>query len=150
VCRLFGMTTGGPRVRASFWLLDAPGSLREQSRRMPDGTGLGWFSLGDEPVRDRAPLAAYQNTDFTLQARNVVSHTFVAHVRYSSRGGPTVHNAHPFDAPARRLRRGTQSRLAPRARAAGHRPDGRRTPRNRGRLGLPRTRPCRRERAHGR
>src|SRR5262245_54916482 len=97
MCRLFGMTTGGPRVQASFWLLDAPQSLREQSRRMPHGVGLGWFSLGDEPVRDRAPLAAFQNSDFALQARNVVSHTFVSHVRYASTGGLTVHNCHPFD-----------------------------------------------------
>ncbi|RAY10926.1 class II glutamine amidotransferase [Actinomadura craniellae] len=97
MCRLFAMTTGGPRVRASFWLLDAPQSLHQQSHRQPDGTGLGWFSLGDEPVRDRAPVAAYQNADFALQARNVVSHTFVSHLRYASSGAVHVHNAHPFD-----------------------------------------------------
>ncbi|MGK5558495.1 class II glutamine amidotransferase, partial [Actinomadura kijaniata] len=97
MCRLFGMTTGGPRVRATFWLLDAPQSLRTQSRRMPDGTGLGWFSLGDEPVRDRAPIAAYENTDFSSMARHVVSHTFVSHVRYASTGAVSVHNSHPFD-----------------------------------------------------
>lgn len=97
MCRLFAMTTGGPRVRASFWLLDAPQSLHQQSHRQPDGTGLGWFSLGDEPVRDRAPVAAFQNSDFALQARNVVSHTFVSHLRYASTGAVHVHNAHPFD-----------------------------------------------------
>lgn len=97
MCRLFGMTTGGPRVQASFWLLDAPQSLREQSHRMPHGAGLGWFSLGEEPVRDRAPLAAFENSDFALQARNVVSHTFVSHVRYASTGAVNVHNCHPFD-----------------------------------------------------
>ncbi|WP_197011653.1 class II glutamine amidotransferase [Actinomadura viridis] len=97
MCRLFGMTTGGPRVRATFWLLDAPQSLHAQSRRMPDGTGLGWFSLGDEPVRDRAPIAAYENPDFASAARNVVSHTFVSHVRYASSGSISVHNAHPFN-----------------------------------------------------
>jgi len=97
MCRLFGMTTGGPRVRATFWLLDAPQSLNAQSRRMPDGTGLGWFSLGDEPVRDRAPVAAFENSDFASEARNVVSHTFVSHVRYASTGAINVHNCHPFD-----------------------------------------------------
>ncbi|MQY01994.1 class II glutamine amidotransferase [Actinomadura macrotermitis] len=97
MCRLFGMTTGGPRVRATFWLLDAPQSLRSQSHRMPDGTGLGWFSLGDEPVRDRAPVAAFENGDFDSEARNVVSHTFVSHVRYASTGAVDVHNSHPFD-----------------------------------------------------
>lgn len=96
MCRLFGMTTGGPRVRATFWLLDAPDSLRSQSRRMPDGTGLGWFSLGGEPVRDRAPVAAFQDADFNSEARHVVSHTFISHVRYASTGAPDVHNSHPF------------------------------------------------------
>jgi glutamine amidotransferase len=91
------MTTGGPRVRATFWLLDAPQSLHAQSHRMPDGTGLGWFSLGDEPVRDRAPIAAHENADFTAAALNVRSHTFVSHVRYASTGNINVHNAHPFD-----------------------------------------------------
>ncbi|NKZ03411.1 class II glutamine amidotransferase [Actinomadura latina] len=96
MCRLFGMTTGGPRVRATFWLVDAPASLSLQSRRMPDGTGLGWFSLGEEPVRDRAPIAAFQDADFNAEARNVVSHTYVSHVRYASTGEVDVHNSHPF------------------------------------------------------
>ncbi|MFB4318864.1 class II glutamine amidotransferase [Actinomadura sp. 21ATH] len=96
MCRLFGMSTGGPRVRASHWLMDAPECLRAQSHRMPHGAGLGWFSLGAEPVRDRAPLAAFESPDFALHARNVVSHTFVSHVRDASVGGLTVHNCHPF------------------------------------------------------
>jgi glutamine amidotransferase len=96
MCRLFGMTTGGPRVHATFWLLEAPDSLTFQSRRMPDGTGLGWFSLGEEPVRDRAPIAAFKDADFNAEARSVVSHTFMSHVRYASTGAPDVHNSHPF------------------------------------------------------
>ncbi|WP_131737500.1 class II glutamine amidotransferase [Actinomadura roseirufa] len=96
MCRLFGMSTGGPRVRAAHWLLDAPRSLRVQSHRMQHGAGLGWFSLGGEPVRDRAPVAAFENTDFALHARNVLSHTFVSHVRDASVGDLTVHNCHPF------------------------------------------------------
>ncbi|MGY0231573.1 class II glutamine amidotransferase [Longispora urticae] len=97
MCRLFALTTGGPRVHTALWLLDAPASLTEQSRRMPDGTGLGWFSLGDEPVRDRAPVAAYEDADFAAEAQHVVSHTFVAHIRYATTGKLTVHNSHPFD-----------------------------------------------------
>jgi hypothetical protein len=81
VCRLFGMTTGGPRVRASFWLLDAPGSLREQSRRMPDGTGLGWFSLGDEPGLTDVLTGA---TSFDNAARKVRNK-----LRVVSSGSPT-------------------------------------------------------------
>ena len=41
MCRLFGLS-GAPRtVRATFWLVEAPDSLAVQSRREPDGTGLG-------------------------------------------------------------------------------------------------------------
>ncbi|MBW8486141.1 class II glutamine amidotransferase [Actinomadura parmotrematis] len=96
MCRLFAMSTGGPRVGAAYWLLDASQSLRAQSHRMPHGAGLGWFSLGGEPVRDRAPIAAFESFDFALHARNVRSHTFVGHVRDASVGGLTVHNCHPF------------------------------------------------------
>lgn len=84
-------------METDFWLLDAPDSLRQQSLRMPDGAGIGWFSLGDEPVRDRSPIAAHDSSDFDLLARNIVSHTFVAHVRYSSGTALDVHNTHPFD-----------------------------------------------------
>ena len=97
MCRLFGMTSGDVPMQATFWLLDAPESLRAQSYRMPDGTGLGWFGLGGEPVRDRAPKPAYRDEDFVREARTVISHTFVAHVRYATNGGIDVHNAHPFD-----------------------------------------------------
>src|ERR1051325_11194019 len=41
MCRLFGMSGGRERIRAPFSLLEAPDSLAEQSRREPDGTGVG-------------------------------------------------------------------------------------------------------------
>jgi len=43
MCRLFGMTGGRERVRATFWLLEAPDSLARQSRHNPDGTGVGYY-----------------------------------------------------------------------------------------------------------
>ncbi|MCP3759377.1 class II glutamine amidotransferase [Streptomyces sp. TBY4] len=97
MCRLFALTTCGPRVQASHWLLDSLSSFREQSRKQPDGTGFGWFSLGDEPVRDRSPIGAFKNDDFADAAEHVVSHTVVSHVRYGTRGEVDVHNCHPFD-----------------------------------------------------
>jgi predicted glutamine amidotransferase len=97
MCRLFGMTTGGPRVQASFWLLDSSVNFSGLSREQPDGCGLGWFSMGDEPVRDRAPIAAFQNDDFAHEARQIISHTFLSHVRYATTGVIDVHNCHPFD-----------------------------------------------------
>src|SRR5579884_1001689 len=97
MCRLFGMSGGRQRVRATFWLLEAPDSLSEQSRREPDGTGLGCYDEQGRPEVFKAPLAAYEDRDFALQAREVSSATFVAHVRYASTGQLTQVNTHPFE-----------------------------------------------------
>jgi predicted glutamine amidotransferase len=97
VCRLFGMTGGRERVRATFWLLEAPDSLAVQSRAEPDGAGLGAFSAEGEPVVHRSPLPAYEDETFAAEAREVESRTFVAHVRYGSTGAATVENTHPFE-----------------------------------------------------
>ncbi len=97
MCRLFGMSGGREPVRATFWLLEAPDSLAEQSRREPDGTGLGSFAPDGTPVIAKQPLAAYEDKQFANQAREVSSGTFVAHVRYSSGGALTMENTHPFE-----------------------------------------------------
>lgn len=97
MCRLFGMAGGRHPVTATFWLLEAPDSLAEQSRREPDGTGLGVFDDHGHPSVYKAPLAAYEDQQFAQRAREVCSRTFVAHVRYASTGGLTLANTHPFE-----------------------------------------------------
>ena len=96
MCRLFGLHAGAEPVTASFWLLDAQDSLREQSHREPDGAGIGVFDERGEPVLDKQPLAAYRDDEFAREARTARSRTFVAHVRYASVGAHTVANTHPF------------------------------------------------------
>ena len=96
MCRLFGMSSAPRRVRAVFWLLEAPDSLRMQSRRDPDGTGLGFFDSSHRPQVHKAPIAAYRDRTFAEEAREVRSATFVAHVRYASTGGLEDRNTHPF------------------------------------------------------
>ena len=96
VCRLFGLSGGSRRVRATFWLLEAPDSLAAQSRREPDGTGLGTFDADGTPRVDKAPIAAYQDQQFAQQARERISSTFIAHIRYASTGGLRPENTHPF------------------------------------------------------
>jgi predicted glutamine amidotransferase len=96
MCRLFGLTAGRERVAASFWLLDAPDSLQVQSRRNVDGAGIGWFDAAGAPVIDKQPVAAYQDTEFSREAKRVTSQTFVAHVRWATAGGRTALNTHPF------------------------------------------------------
>jgi glutamine amidotransferase len=97
MCRLFGMSGGPERVRATFWLLDAPDSLAQQSHREPDGTGLGYYDVNDAPVVSKQAIAAYQDSDFAREAKEIDSRTFVAHVRYASTGALTTANTHPFE-----------------------------------------------------
>ncbi len=96
MCRLFGLHTGSNPVSATFWLLDAPDSLREQSHREPDGAGIGIFDGQGLPVIDKQPIAAWQDSEFAHEARVARSRTFVAHVRYASTGAHTPENTHPF------------------------------------------------------
>jgi predicted glutamine amidotransferase len=96
MCRLFGLTAGKSRVKATFWLLDAPDSLQVQSHRNADGAGLGFFGPAGEPVLDKQPEPAFSDQEFTREAKQAESSTFVAHVRLASSGGRTVQNTHPF------------------------------------------------------
>ena len=96
VCRLFGMHGGERRVRATFWLLDAPGSLVVQSRGQPDGFGIGTFDDG-RPDIDKGPIAAHQDALFAREAREECSRTYVAHLRFASTGPVTLGNSHPFE-----------------------------------------------------
>jgi glutamine amidotransferase len=91
------MSGGRHRVAATFWLLEAPDSLAQQSRREPDGTGLGTFDEHGMPVISKQPIAAYEDHEFAREAREVKSGTFVAHVRYASTGDLTPENTHPFE-----------------------------------------------------
>jgi predicted glutamine amidotransferase len=97
MCRLFGMSAGRSRTRATFWLLDAPDSLAKQSRKNPDGYGLGTFDEDGSPVVAKRAVAAYEDEAFAREARDEESSTFVAHVRFASTGGLSSENTHPFE-----------------------------------------------------
>jgi predicted glutamine amidotransferase len=97
MCRLFGMSGGAERVRATFWLLEAPDSLAQQSRREPDGTGLGWFDADGRPHVAKQPLAADEDAAFAREARETESTTFIAHIRYATTGAVDPRNTHPFE-----------------------------------------------------
>jgi glutamine amidotransferase len=97
MCRLFGLSAAPHRVRATFWLLDAPDSLARQSRHEPDGTGLGTFRPDGSARVEKQPIAAYHDIAFAREARERESVTFIAHIRYASTGGLTMRNTHPFE-----------------------------------------------------
>jgi predicted glutamine amidotransferase len=95
MCRLFGLHAGRS-VTATFWLLDAPDSLGAQSKRNPDGTGLGVFGRDGTPQVRKEPIAAWEDAAFAREAHDMSGTTFVAHVRYASTGDLDVRNTHPF------------------------------------------------------
>ncbi|MCW2527991.1 MAG: putative glutamine amidotransferase domain protein [Pseudonocardiales bacterium] len=97
MCRLFGLHAGAAAVSATFWLLDAPDSLAAQSRRNPDGAGVGVFEPDGPPQVSKQPIAAWDDTDFASAARELTGTTFVAHVRHASTGADTMANTHPFE-----------------------------------------------------
>jgi predicted glutamine amidotransferase len=96
MCRLFGMTSGTRPVGATFWLLDAPDSLVAQSRRNVDGSGIGYFDQAGQSILDKQPEPAFSDEEFIREAKQAVSTTFVAHVRWATAGSRTVRNTHPF------------------------------------------------------
>ncbi|HET6735354.1 class II glutamine amidotransferase [Mycobacterium sp.] len=96
MCRLFGLHADHRVVTATFWLLDAPDNLVEQSRKNPDGTGLGVFEADGKPVVDKEPVAAWQDCQFATEAHELTGTTFIAHVRYSSSAALETRNTHPF------------------------------------------------------
>lgn len=96
MCRLFGLHAGTRACTATFWLLDAPDSLAEQSRRNPDGTGLGVFDEHARPQLHKEPIAAWRDAAFAREAHQLTGTTVIAHVRYATTGSLDVRNTHPF------------------------------------------------------
>ncbi|MED5813930.1 class II glutamine amidotransferase [Mycolicibacterium sp. 050232] len=96
MCRLFGLHAGRRLLPATFWLLDAPDNLSEQSRRNPDGTGLGVFGADGVAALHKEPVAAWHDSEFATEAHDVTATTFIAHIRYASTGALDVVNTHPF------------------------------------------------------
>jgi predicted glutamine amidotransferase len=95
MCRLFGLATGSEPVKATFWLLEAPDSLAQQSRQNPDGYGLATYHPDVEV--EKSPVAAYEDEEFAREARERESPVFLAHVRYASSGKVKLENTHPFE-----------------------------------------------------
>ncbi len=96
MCRLFGLHAGKHACVATFWLVDAPESLSEQSRRNPDGSGIGVFDAHGVPHVYKEPIAAWQDAAFATEAHQMSGTTFIAHVRYATTGSLDVLNTHPF------------------------------------------------------
>lgn len=101
ICRLFALHAGTDDVEATFWLLDAPASLAEQSHANPDGFGLATLSSAAEFELVIRPALAAEDDAFAHQARSVRAAQFLAHVRYADTGRVSLANTHPFIADGR-------------------------------------------------
>lgn len=95
MCRLFALHASEP-VTADLWLLEAPYSLRQQSRFNADGTGIGWVDHDGQAQVLKRPVAAYESQRFSHLAATLLSRVMIAHVRLSSGTRHTVENTHPF------------------------------------------------------
>src|SRR5436305_12957272 len=85
VCRLFGMSGGRRPLKATFWLLEAPDSLAQQSRRNPDGYGIATFEQDGSARVDKRPAAAYEDEQFAREAPDEEAPPFLAHARDPAR-----------------------------------------------------------------
>ncbi len=97
MCRLFGINAGDREVHVEYWLLDAPDSMLVESRRNPDGTGIGWFGTGDDtPHVAKQPRSAFTDRTFRQEARSVRARTLITHIRAATAGHDALVNTHPF------------------------------------------------------
>jgi predicted glutamine amidotransferase len=96
MCRLFGLHAGDEPIRATFWLLDAPGSLAVQSERNPDGFGVATFEPDGSIDVEKRPVRAAGDEAFLREAHEECSRIYLAHVRYADTGAPLPANTHPF------------------------------------------------------
>lgn len=96
MCRLFGLNAGDNRVHVRYWLESAPDSIAVESRRNPDGTGVGWFDTQGHPQLRREPRPAQDSRAFGNEARQIHTNTIVTHIRAATTGADAEANCHPF------------------------------------------------------
>ncbi len=95
MCRLFARISAHP-YPATFGFLETDDSLAEQSRREPDGYGIGTFSEHGRAEVVRRARAAYLDRRFAQEAHELRSRIFVAHIRFATNGEDLERNTHPF------------------------------------------------------
>ncbi len=95
MCRLFARACSHA-YPATFGLLETPNSVEEQSRREPDGYGIGYFDPTGAPHAIRRARAAYEDHAFAQEAHELRSRMFVAHIRFATTGANLERNTHPF------------------------------------------------------
>ena len=68
MCRLFALSGGRTPLRATFWLLEAPDALVQQSRRNPDGRPKSDVIRLTKAARERFDRQLAENLDDVFKA----------------------------------------------------------------------------------
>ncbi len=95
MCRLFARIAAKPHP-ATFAFIEAPDSLEAQSRKEPDGYGVGSFDREGRPHVVRRAEAAFRDPTLSREAHELRSAVFIAHVRFATNGELLERNTHPF------------------------------------------------------
>jgi glutamine amidotransferase len=95
MCRLFARASA-EAYPATFGLLEAPDSVEAQSRKEPDGYGIGSFDKEGRPHIVKRAKAAFEDRAFPQEAHELRSRQFVAHIRFATNGENLERNTHPF------------------------------------------------------
>lgn len=92
MCELLGIAFNEP-VTASI----AFRGFRYRGRENRDGWGLAWFTNNEVQIRkEPAPASQSEQAKRLVEAKDIRSPIFIAHVRLKSRGECSYENTHPF------------------------------------------------------
>lgn len=96
MCRLFGLIAN-KSVDIKFSMLEAYNSFKTQSKKNPDGWGIGYFEK-NRPVVKKSGQEAFYSEEFNELSKEIRSDIVIAHVRYSTNDDSpnSSKNSHPF------------------------------------------------------
>ncbi len=95
MCRLLGFRSSQPS-KIHYSLHDAENALVLQSKKHPDGWGVGYY-VDDELHLVKSAHAAFADFNFPGITQAIVSKTIMCHVRQATVGSKkTIANCHPF------------------------------------------------------
>ena len=95
MCRLLGFQSSQPS-KIHNCLHDAENALVIQSKKHPDGWGVGYY-IDDELFLVKSARSAFADFNFPGATKAIVSKTIICHVRQATVGAKkTIENCHPF------------------------------------------------------
>lgn len=94
MCRFLGFQSSRP-CEIHYSLHDAENALVKQSKKHPDGWGVGYY-VDKELYLMKSARAAFRDFNFPHLTKGIVSKTIICHVRQATMGAKKIENCHPF------------------------------------------------------